>query len=80
MEDSIYNHLRLLVEKKAGLEMKIIKQGQKALNRRKYTVQCIKQSECLTLSISVIDRMKKEFQATSLKFFKTMMNQYMELL
>jgi hypothetical protein len=57
-----------------------VKLGEKALNRRKYTVQCIKQSECLTLSIGVIDRMKKDFQATANRFMKTMMNQYMELL
>ena len=60
-EDSVYNHLKLIIDEKNGKETKIYKGGDQLLNRRKYTVQCIKQTECLTLSMAALDKMKKEF-------------------
>jgi hypothetical protein len=76
IEDSIYNHLRLMLTKKKGEDTVINRLTDKLLSKRRYSVQCIKQMEGLKMEQSAVDRMKKDFQATSRRFFKEMIDQF----
>jgi hypothetical protein len=60
-EDTVYNHLHLLLEVRKGRTTEIQKRGKHALNLRRYTVECISQGEYLALSVSTLDKMKKNF-------------------
>lgn len=60
-EDSVYNHLNMLVQIDKGKEAEIQKQGETALNMRRFTVQALSQSEYLTLNYADLDKMKKSF-------------------
>jgi len=54
--------------------------GEQALNQRHFTVECMSAGEYLTLSFDSLDKMKKNFQAPSRKFFKYMISQFKDLL
>ena len=57
----MYNHLNMLVQIDKGKEAEIQKQGETALNMRRFTVQALSQSEYLTLNYADLDKMKKSF-------------------
>lgn len=60
-EDSVVNHLQLLLKIDKGKQAEIQKQGEAALNMRVFTTQALTQSEYLTLHYSDLDKMKKSF-------------------
>jgi CRP-like cAMP-binding protein len=60
-EDSVVNHLSLLLNLDKGKQAEIQKQGEAALNMRVFTTQALSQSEYLTLSCIDLDKMKKSF-------------------
>jgi hypothetical protein len=60
-EDTVFNHLHLLLEVRKGRSTEIQKKGKHALNLRQYTVECISQGEYLVLSVQTLDKMKKNF-------------------
>lgn len=75
-EDSVYNHLHMLVEVDKGKQAEIQKAAENALNIRRFSVECMSTGEYLTLNYSVLDKMKKNFQSPSRKFFKYMIDQF----
>lgn len=70
MEDTIYNHLKIIIKTDKGRKIDHKKAGESLLNSRQYCVICVKHGESLTLSFKSIDRMKKDFASISRKFFK----------
>lgn len=79
-EDSIYNHLNMLLEVQKGRKEEIQKKGENALNARRFTVECLSTGDYLTLHVTILDKMKKNFQAPSRKFFQHMIAQFKQLL
>lgn len=75
-EDSVYNHLHLMLEIDKGKHAEIQKMGEQALNLRRFTVECMSTGEYLTLTFDSLDKMKKNFQGPSRKFFKFMISQF----
>ena len=75
-EDSVINHLWVLLEcEYNNNSTKIQKAGENALNQRYFTVESLTDAEYLTLNVTVLDKMKKNFQAPSRKFYKKLINQ-----
>lgn len=61
LEDSVFNHLSIILNQRNGVNFDAQKSGENLLNKRQFTVQCIKPAECLSLSMQSLDRMKKDF-------------------
>jgi len=77
----VYNHLHMLIEVQKGRSAEIQKKGENALNSRRFTVECLSGAgEYLTLHVSILDKMKKNYQAPSRKFFMQMISQFKQLL
>ena len=76
MEDSIMNHLKLLQATKKKKSNTLLKHGEDLLKKRQFTILCLKQSECLQLPMSAIDRMRRDFMSISKRFFKMQINQF----
>ena len=56
----------------SGKKVDLEKLGENLLNRRTFTVQSMKNSEALTLSIKDLDRMRKDFLSATRSLFKIM--------
>jgi len=74
LEDSIVNHVKLFNYQIEGKRLDFLKSGETLLSKRHFTVISIKNSECLTLNFSDIDRMRKEFVGCSRSLFKMMID------
>jgi len=70
----------MLIEVRKGKAAEIQKKGENALNVRQFTVECLSSAEYLTLHVSNLDKMKKNFQAPSRQFFKRMIGQLKQVL
>ena len=62
----------MLIDIEKGKQSEIHKAGENALNKRRYTVESLNPGEYLTLHYTILDKMKKNFQAHSRKFYKVM--------
>lgn len=62
----------MLLEIDKGKDSEIQKLGENALNQRRFTVECLNESHFLTLHVSILDKMKKNFQGPSRKFYMVM--------
>ena len=51
----------MLIDIEKGKQLEIHKAGENALNKRRYTVECLMAAEYLTLHFTVLDKMKKNF-------------------
>lgn len=79
-EDSVQNHMIMMVNVEKGHGVDVQKQGPTALNQRVFTVECLQSAEFLTLDQHSLDKMRKAFTSVSRDFFKTMMDQYKYLI
>lgn len=76
MEDSVLNHINLLMSVEKGSKFQHSSKGESILDKRQYQVSCIKASECLKLDMENIDKMKKDFMGVSVAFFRKMIDQF----
>ena len=58
-EDSVFNHLKMLVDIDNGKKDEVLKNAENALNKRRFSVECITNCEFFTLNWKNIDKMKK---------------------
>jgi hypothetical protein len=50
-----------LIEVDEGRTNEIQKLGENALNQRRFTVECLSEAQYLTMHVSILDKMKKNF-------------------
>lgn len=74
-EDSVLNHLLMLLDVESGRAAEVQRHGEAVLNSRRFTVECLFASEYLTMPVSALDRMKKNFVESSISFFQKMIEQ-----
>jgi CRP-like cAMP-binding protein len=80
MEDTILNHINLMrAFKSRKLKTLLDQRGKALLSKRSFQVTCIREAECLTLSMEAIDKMKRDFQSASMRFFQRMLEQFMTI-
>lgn len=82
-EDTVINHILLIKDvsdqkiKQDDVERHVDKS---LLSRRAFTVQCISNMECLSLTYTNIDVIKKDFKTPMIKFIKQNIQQTLNLL
>jgi hypothetical protein len=82
-EDSVINHLLLIkdIDEKIISSLDIEKRADKSyLSRRAFTVQCLNNMECLSLSFADIDIFKKDFRTSMMSFIKQNIQQALNVL
>lgn len=79
-EDSVLNHLQMLMDISQGKSAEVQRKGEAALSLRRFTVECLHASEYLTMHVSALDRMKKNFKGSSRSFFQKQISQTLQVI
>ena len=82
-EDSVINHLLLIKdisEKKIGKDDIERRADRSFLSRRAFSVQCIYNMECLCLSFTDLDLIKKDFRISMTNFIQQNIKQTLSVM